>query len=265
MAIHVILVEPEKEGNIGSVARVIKNFGFGSDQVKNSSLIMVNPLIEIGEEAKNYAVHADDVLQNAEIINYKSNDEASRLAEIQALFKRFDIVAGTTCKIFKEKMRTVHRIPMVIDDFIADLKNVADLDKKEIAVVFGKESAGLPNSILMAVDQLVTIPTSASYASLNLSHAVSIVLYELSKIFSAVEPRGDIDLAPKVQRDVLLGHFDELIRLTRSPPHRFEITSKSFKSVIARARLSRRECFLLLGILRTAGDMIKGIGVPVKE
>jgi tRNA/rRNA methyltransferase len=258
MAIHVILVEPEKEGNIGSVARVIKNFGF-------EHLIMVNPLIEISNEARNYAVHADDVLARAEIINYKSEDDASRLAEIQALFKRFDIVAGTTCKIFRDRKRTVHRIPMILDDFIADLKNVADLDKKEIALVFGKESAGLPNSILMAVDQLVTIPTSASYTSLNLSHAVSIVLYELSTIFSVVEPRGDIDLAPKLQSDVLLEHFDELIKLTRTPPHRFDITSKSFKSVIARAHLSRRECFLLLGILRTAAAMIKGNDDSKKE
>lgn len=259
MTIYVVLLEPEKEGNIGSVARIMKNFGF------EQHLIIVNPLIEIGEEARNYAVHADEVLARAEIINYKSDDEASKLFEIQTLFKRFDIVTGTTCKIFKDKKRTVHRIPVIIDDFIADLKNVADLDKKNIAFVFGKESSGLPNSILMAVDQLVTIPASVSYPSLNLSHAVAIVLYELSKIFNIVEPRGDIDLAPKLQRDVLLEQFDELIRLTRTPSHRIENTSKSFKSVIARARLSRRECFLLLGILRTAADMIKGYSVLEEE
>ncbi|HME52854.1 MAG TPA: TrmJ/YjtD family RNA methyltransferase [Candidatus Lokiarchaeia archaeon] len=249
-SIYVVLVEPEKEGNIGSVARAIKNFGF-------KHLIIVNPLIEISEEARNYAVHADDVLGDAEIIPYDSEDEASRLVTIQELFKRFDMVVGTTCKIFKDKKRSVHRIPSIIDDFIIDLKNVAGLDQKKIAIVFGKESSGLPNSILMAVDLLVTIPSSTAYASLNLSHAVTVFLYELSKMYDVVGPRGDIDLAPKLQRDVLLEQFDELIQLTRTPSHRVENTSKSFKSVVSRARISRRECFLLLGILRTAVDMIK--------
>nr|MDO8109360.1 TrmH family RNA methyltransferase [Candidatus Sigynarchaeota archaeon] len=246
--IYVILVEPEKEGNIGSIARVIKNFGF-------KHFILVNPLVSIGAEAKNYAVHADDVLESAEIIRFPGDDEASNLPVIQALFKRFDIVAGTSCKIFRERM--VHRIPIVIDDFIADLKKLASIGSKKIAIVFGNERTGLPNYILTSgIDHLVTIPSSEAYPSLNLSHAVAIFLYEISKLFDVVEPMGEIELAPKLETSILLEQFDALIRATRTRMYKRWKASRAFKSIITRAHVSSRELFLLMGIIRNAAEML---------
>ncbi len=246
--VHVILVEPEKEGNIGSVARSIKNFGF-------KHLILVNPLVPLGDDAKNYAVHAADVLDGAEIVRFPDGDEAAKASVLKSLFKRFDIVAGTSCKIFKE--RTLHRIPVEIDAFIEDLSRVASLGTTKIAMVFGNERTGLMNYALNQVDQLVTIPTSDAYPSINLAHAATIFLYELSKLLATGGTRGEIALAPKLKQDVFLDYFDELVELTRVPGHKVEKTRRAFKSMVARAHVSRRELFLLLGVFRTAVDQVK--------
>jgi len=246
--VHIILVEPEKEGNIGSVARSIKNFGF-------KHLILVNPLVSLGDEAKNYAVHAVDVLDGAEIVRFPDDDESTKASVFKSMFKRFDIVAGTSCRIFKEQ--TLHRIPVKIDAFIEGLSRVAGLNKSKIAMVFGNERTGLMNYILNQVDQLVTIPTSNAYPSLNLAHAVTIFLYEISKLLTSGNTRGEIALAPKLKLEVFLDYFDELIELTRTPGHKVEKTRRAFKSMVARAHISSRELFLLMGVFRTAVDLAK--------
>jgi tRNA/rRNA methyltransferase len=246
--VHVILVEPEKEGNIGSIARSIKNFGF-------KHLILVNPIVPLGDEARNYAVHAADVLDGVEIVRFPDGDELAKATVLKSLFKRFDIVAGTSCKIFKE--RTLHRIPVEIGAFIEDLSHIANLGGVKIAMVFGNERTGLPNYALNQIDQLVTIPTSDAYPSLNLAHAATICLYELSKLLATSSARGEIALAPKLKQDVFLDYFDELVTLTRIPAHKVEKTRRAFKSMVARAHVSRRELFLLMGVLRTAVDLVK--------
>ena len=248
--VHVILVEPEKEGNIGSVARSIKNFGF-------KHLILVNPLVPLDDEAMNYAVHAADVLEGAEIVRFPDGDEAAKASVLKSLFKRFDIVAGTSCKIFKE--RTLHRIPIEIDAFIEDLSRIARLGSAKIAIVLGNERTGLPNYALNQIDQLVTIPTADAYPSLNLAQAATICLYELSKLLATGDARGEIALAPKLKQDVFLEYIDELITLMRTPAHKVEKTRRAFKSMVARAHVSRRELFLMLGVLRTAVELIRTV------
>ncbi|MBN2151707.1 MAG: hypothetical protein JW839_09695 [Candidatus Lokiarchaeota archaeon] len=251
--VYVILVEPEKEGNIGSVARSIKNFGF-------KHLILVNPLVPLGDDARNYAVHAADVLDGAEVVRFPDGSEAAKAGVLESLFKRFDIVAGTSCKIFKE--RTLHRIPVDIDTFIDDLSRITNLAASKIAMVFGNERTGLPNYALNQVDQLVTILTSDVYPSINLAHAATICLYELSKLLATGSAKGEIVLAPKLKQNVFLNYFDELVTLTRVPAHKVEKTRRAFKSMVARAHVSRRELFLLLGVLRTAVELARARGAP---
>ncbi|MFQ6121101.1 MAG: TrmH family RNA methyltransferase, partial [Methanosarcinales archaeon] len=75
--IQIILVQPKYEGNLGSVARVMKNFGF-------KKLILVNPC-KIDKTAKIMSAHAKDVLENAIIVN-----------SIEDAIIESDIVVGTT-------------------------------------------------------------------------------------------------------------------------------------------------------------------------
>ncbi|MHA1793758.1 MAG: RNA methyltransferase [Promethearchaeota archaeon] len=248
-SVSVILIEPEKPGNLGSISRAIKNFGF-------KKLILINPWTEINQESINYAVHGVDILNQARIKWYPVDKSDSSLSDFfQDLFSSFDIVVGTSCRIFKEK--SLHRIPITIDDFTSDLRRVEDLKGKKIALVFGKESSGLPNLVLKEVDMLVTIPTSVEYASLNLSHAVTIFLHELSKVFRTTRAKGEIFLSSRDKREVLFNYFNKLIELTSPPMFRWEKISRSFKSIISRAHVSKRELSLLLGVFRVAVEKLE--------
>ncbi|MHA1680237.1 MAG: RNA methyltransferase [Promethearchaeota archaeon] len=247
--VTIILVEPEKPGNIGSVARAVKNFGF-------RDLVIIEPRTVIGTESINYAVHAIDVLKDAPRLKYPAhcNDEC-KSAFFKKLFANYDIVVGTSCRIFRERM--LHRIPISTRDFVKDLEARIDPRKTRIAVVFGRESAGLPNVVLKQVDFLVTIPTSGDYASLNLSHAVSIISYELSRVYHTGSPRGDIELSSKENRELLQAYFSEIVKVTNTPSHRIHRAEQAFKSIISRAHASSREITLLLGVFRLAVAMLK--------
>ena len=61
MQVRVVLVEPKHEGNIGSIARLMKNFGF-------TDLWIVNPKTQIGLQARAYASHGGDILKGSKIV-----------------------------------------------------------------------------------------------------------------------------------------------------------------------------------------------------
>jgi tRNA/rRNA methyltransferase len=252
--VSIILHEPEKSGNIGAVARAMKNFGF--TPATGSQLIVLNPIAKVGMIARHYAVHAAELIDAAEVIRWSAPDEETKAEEIAAIFKRFDVVVGTSCRIFKEKY--VYRIPVPIDTFITDLKSQEDLKENRIAVVFGPERSGLPNYVLKHVDMLVTIPTSPDYPSLNLSHAAAIFLYELSKlgIGGEVLIRGDIEPAPKEKIEVLLAKFESLLKIVRVPSYKWEKTMRSFRSILSRSHASGREIYLVIGVIGSALDLL---------
>ena len=77
--ISVVLIEPENQGNIGAVARAMKNFGF-------SDLILINPKCRIGKEAKNRAKHSQEILNKIKIKN-------------KDYLKNFDYLIGTTARL----------------------------------------------------------------------------------------------------------------------------------------------------------------------
>lgn len=247
--VSVILVSPEKPGNLGAIARSIMNFGF-------EDLIMVDPRTPITEESRNYAVHALEILDKARIIRYPSNCvEAEKERILKKLFRSFDLLVGTSCRIFKE--RTMHRIPITLREFIEDMEAQIDPSSLKLGIIFGPESSGLPNHVLKLVDILVTIPTSEAYASMNLSHAVSVFLYELSMLLgTGSSRREDIPLCSKKNRALLFEFFNTMVDFSSLPDHRTHRARKSFHSIISRAHVSSRELTLLLGVFRNCVEAI---------
>jgi len=152
--IRVVLVEPFYEINIGYTARVMKNFDV-------NKLFIVNPRIEIGEIARRFAMKGVDVLEKARIV--KSLTDA---------ISSVDLVIGTTGKVSN---KILLRQALTAREFAEKISNV----KGKIAILFGREPSGLTNEELMLCDYIVTIPANPEYPILNLSHAVSIILYEI--------------------------------------------------------------------------------------
>lgn len=154
--IFFILVEPREPGNIGASARAIKNMGF-------RNLCLVKPPPEMSEEGRWFARNAQDVLDSAVV--YKSVEESVRDKAV---------VVGTSRREGKRR-----GVIFPVEQGTARICNVAANNK--VAILFGREAEGLNNDEVDQCGFLLKIQTSAIQPSLNLSHAVLIIAYELSK------------------------------------------------------------------------------------
>jgi TrmH family RNA methyltransferase len=160
-SVAIVLHKTKYEENAGYVARAMKNFNF-------ENLILAEPECNITSEGLKRATHAANLLENARI-----------LPSIDEVFEEFNFVVGTSGIPGKEFYRS-YITPKQLASF---LKNS---QKTKIAILFGSEEKGLGSEILKKCDFNVKIPTSSQSTVLNLSHAVSIVLYEL--FCAGIEP-----------------------------------------------------------------------------
>jgi len=152
--VGVILVRPAISGNIGATARVLKNFGL-------SSFILVDPQTSPSHpEAIARASGATDVLEKVVVYT-----------DLETALAPFQYVVGTTSKKRYKKARYFPReiVPLL----------TAISQQNKIALLFGPERTGLTNVDLNYCHTLITIPTAPTHPSLNLSHAVAVVMYEL--------------------------------------------------------------------------------------
>ena len=154
----VVLVGTSHAGNLGAVCRGMLNHGF-------DRLRLVHPQCDIDDEARNRAKHAGRILDAAEI--YSTLDEAVSDATL---------VVGTSGK--RELGRkTVFRHFM----YPWDLADRIEGGEGHVALVFGEEGKGLSHEDLERCDVLATLPTWEGYPIANLSHAVTIFLYEIHR------------------------------------------------------------------------------------
>ena len=154
----VVLVGTSHAGNLGAVCRGMLNHGF-------DRLRLVHPQCVIDDEARNRAKHAGRILDDAEV--FDTLDQALSDATL---------VVGTSGK--RELGRkTVFRHFM----YPWDLADRLEGGEGHVALVFGEEGKGLSHEDLDRCDVLATLPTWEGYPIANLSHAVTIFLYELHR------------------------------------------------------------------------------------
>lgn len=211
--LRVVLVEPEYEQNIGYCARVMKNFGF-------SDLWVVKPETKIGKEAIMYAKHAREVLERAKIV--KSLKEATR----------GHLVVGTTA--VTPSGRDITRISI----HPREIKNI----KERIALLVGREGTGLSKEELRQCDIVVRIPTDKKYPTLNISHALAIILYELG---GREKEEEEIK-----ERKMIIELFDKLVEKmkgVRSP----STIRLAFRRIAARGIRNSTEARALLKALKS--------------
>ena len=152
--IRIVLVEPTHPGNIGAAARAMKAMGL-------DRLCLVAPRRFPSAEATARAAGADDVLHAARIV--ESLDDA--LADC-------GLVLGTTARSRRIEWP-------VLDAREGARRAVAQAARTPVAVVFGRESAGLANAELDRCHALVRIPAAGRFSSLNVAAAVQILAYEM--------------------------------------------------------------------------------------
>ena len=226
--LKVILVEPNGPLNVGSVARLCSNF-------EVDELRIVSPKCDIFSlEAKKMALKGQKFLDNCKIFYNLEN----------AIFD-CDLVLASCGRIDVSK-----------DSFFEsseDIFNWAISFKKinNLAIIFGREDSGLTNDELLLANKTFNIPTSKNNPSLNLSHAVSIALYELNKS-SKKNFNQELEVfnlaSSKQIHDLFLEIEDLLLRVGYLLKHTSKAKIGKFKKFILRANTSMHEINVLRGV-----------------
>jgi len=223
---RVVLVSPEYELNVGAAARAMANFGV-------SDLAIVAPRCDPkGFDAIMHSKHARGLLESARIC--KTLAQATRGCKL---------VVGTTGIIFRHWHTTI-RSPISLETFA---KKASAAKEGKIALIFGSEGVGLSEQDISDCDFLVTIPTADSYPVLNLSHAVAIVLYELSTF----APRAYVP-AGENEKEALIRAFGMITDQFSSELRNPRKVKVAFRRIIGKSMATDKECAAVLGVLRRA-------------
>jgi len=245
----VVLIQPEHAGNIGSIARIMKNFNF-------NNLIVFNPIesaeIIRSHHTQGFAMHGKDILLNADIIELDNQD--FYLDKYKELLNKFDLAIASTAKGMHYK--NIRRLATFPKDLILPISKIP----MNIALVFGKESHGLTNEEIEIADLMIRIPSNDNYPTLNLSHACGIILYEIyNKIHDVTLGRGSkpVMLATRDDKHVLYDIIKNINTSLSIRNHTAENIIFAFKNVIERATVSKKELNLILGVFSKLNSLLK--------
>ncbi len=229
----VILVGPENPGNVGFVARTLANFGV-------QELRLVGKDHRQDQFAQMFSVHAHKILDEAGVFD----DLGSALADI-------DLAWAATARAGRNHSVTRALVPL------AELPNPNSLQGR-ISLVFGRESTGLFNDEMELCDLAFTIPASKDYPSLNLSHAVSVVLYHLFSKYAPEKPRqpSEARAATYKEREQVYKFFDEVVDQLSLQEHRVPIAKQVFRNLLGRAYMTGREVATLTGVVRRINEIV---------
>ena len=221
--LRIVLVEPREAGNVGAVARAMKNFGFGE-------LWIVGEHPELLPVAGWWASGADDLLSEARF--------AAILGE--AIGDAHVTVATTS---MRGRTTPVTFSPKTLAEKFASLG-----DDQTLALVFGREDSGLTREELVLCQHTAAIPANAAFPTMNLAQSACVFCYELSSIAPAPAPRelpdaATIERIHERARALLL----EAGFLHDNNPDRIY---DDLRAIMARAELDSREATIVLGILR---------------
>ena len=228
--IRVVLVEPKNEGNVGAVARAMKNFGV-------AELVLVNPC-RLADEARQRAMRGIEILESARTVG-----------DLDAALKGTDLIVGTSGVDTKSEKHFA-RISLSPREAAS---RVATNDGRT-ALLFGREDFGLLEGEILRCDLLVTIPASPEYPILNLSHAVTILLYELLSTGAIKHGKRE---ASGMEKEKLHEAFKSLLTATNYPVHKRGRTQVMFRRLIGRAVPSKWEFHALMGALQRATKRIQ--------
>jgi tRNA/rRNA methyltransferase len=184
-----ILVKPQLGENIGACARSMKNFGF-------TNLNIVSPKINFpNHKAKATSVGAFDIINKAKVYN-KTNEAISN----------FNIIVSLSAR-----RRDINKKHISLNDFVKLLKKSKN---SNFGLMFGPEASGLSNEDLSFSNYVLQIPTSPKFKSLNLSHSLTIVCYEIFKVFNEKlfeKKTTSIKISSKSKINSLIKHLLRLL------------------------------------------------------
>ena len=183
-----ILVKPQLGENIGACARAMKNFGF-------SKLCIVDPkFIFPNHKTKATSVGAYDIISKAKVFD-----------KIENALHPFNLIISLSAR-----RRDINKKHITLNDFhkIINRKNL------NVGLMFGPEASGLSNKDLSFSNYILQIPTSPKFRSLNLSHSLTLICFEIFKILNKKNIRkrsSNLKISSKSKISSLVSHLKNLL------------------------------------------------------
>ena len=251
----IVLFKPKSSGNIGAVARALKNMGLGD-------LRLVAPPSFNRRAADAMAVHADDILDRARVY-----------PDLISALDHCTFTVGTTCRPgpYRSSAKTLREMAGEL---------VLETSVNKVAIIFGPEDFGLSNEELKLCQQLMTIPASPDYPSLNLAQAVMVVSYELmmaatglqaltahaDRASSNDEERNAVsDLSKPIERapaaavDAMMERMtDALIAIGFASADNPDHIMFAIRNMLGRSGITPRELDILNGLAHQIGWFAEG-------
>ncbi|WP_298626679.1 tRNA (cytosine(32)/uridine(32)-2'-O)-methyltransferase TrmJ [uncultured Legionella sp.] len=227
-SIRIVLVATSHPGNIGSTARAMKTMGL-------NSLYLVNPKSFPDYKAREMAAGADDVLEQAVVTN-----------TIEEALAGCQLILATSAR--PRGLSLPGLLPVSGAELIGK-----QADDTQVAIVFGREHAGLTNEELLKCHYHINIPSNPDYSSLNLSQAVQIIAYEIR--MNLLAPKAEVSLrrdeyatANEIEQfyEHLKEVFIEIQFLKASNPRRL---MQRVRRLFNRVILEKMEVSILRGML----------------
>ena len=183
-----ILVKPQLGENIGACARSMKNFGF-------SKLYIVNPKNSFpNHKAKATSVGAYEIVNKAKVYD-----------KIEDALNPFNLVISLSAR-----RRDINKKHISLNDF----NNIIKRKNLNVGLMFGPEASGLSNKDLSFSNYILQIPTSPKFKSLNLSHSLTLICYEIFKASNKKKinkKKFSLKISSKSKISSLVGHLINLL------------------------------------------------------
>jgi TrmH family RNA methyltransferase len=206
------------------VARVAKNFGL-------RSLSLVEPAVAADEESGRLAAGADDVLS-----------ATVRFASLAEALAGYPIVVTTSSLRGRGKTRSLD---------LSELPGyIASAGGGPVAFVFGPERSGLTEDELTRASACLRLPTDPAFPTMNLSHAVAVVLSVATAFAAPAETRAlEDDLAPASEIEAAVGHWDLALEAIDfyDTGHR-DRSLRDWRRLVAARPMTTREVAILRGV-----------------
>ncbi len=278
--IRTVLIHNSHPGNIGAVARALKNMGL-------NQLFLVAPKNFPSMEARARAKNAEDILNNAVVVS--TLPEALVGCQwVLGSSARFRSLAWPIWTAKEAAARIIEELMAYKTIKIKDINDTSNINennstietnntnKNNIAILYGCEQHGLSNEELHYCQKQIMIPTNSEYAALNVAQAVQIISYELFLAFQEINQKytdtvdttivsttsqqgqDSVPLATFEEMDGFFKHLENtLINIEYLDVKKPRQLMPRLKRLFDRARLDKIELNILRGVFTTIDKIIE--------
>src|SRR3984957_12150763 len=223
--VRIVLIDPSHPGNVGSVARAMKNMAL-------EDLTLGRPRSFPHPESNALAAGADDILANARVVSTVSEAVSD-----------CGFIAGTT-----SRPRSYYWEFTTPRDVAARIVGLPA--ENRAALLFGSERYGLGTEDLNHCNVLVRIPANPAYCSLNLAMSVQLLAYELLMAREQPQPHVQLEqpLAPAGDVEHFYAHLHQVLNEIDFEDRTGHLMER-LRRLFNRAQLDRNELNIMRGIL----------------